>query len=93
MNRKQLVKDVADRSGLTQEQVDTALSSLTEVVTDSVKAGDKVVVPGFVSFERVERAARSGRNPQTGEAMEIPAQHAVKVSAGKALRVAVRKNR
>jgi len=93
MNRKQLVKGVADRSGLTQEQVDTALNGLTEVVTDSVKAGDKVVVPGFVSFERVERAARSGRNPQTGEAMEIPAQHAVKVSAGKALRVAVRENR
>lgn len=93
MNRKQLVKDVAGRSGLTQDQVDSVISGLTDVVTASVKAGDKVVVPGFVSFERVERAARSGRNPQTGESMEIPAQHAVKVSAGKALRTAVRGSR
>lgn len=93
MNRKELVKGVAERSGLTQDQVDSVLNGLADVVTDSVKSGDKVVVPGFVSFERVERAARAGRNPQTGEAMQIPAQHAVKVSAGKALRVAVRKAR
>ncbi len=90
MNRKQLVKDVADRSGLTQDQVDSVLGGVVDAVTASVKAGDKVVVPGFVSFEQVERAARSGRNPQTGESMQIPAQKAVKVSAGKALKDAVR---
>jgi len=93
MNRKQLVKDVAGRSGLSQEQVDTVLTGLADAVTASVTQGNKVMLPGFVSFERVERSARSGRNPQTGEAMEIPAQHAVKVSAGKALRVAVREAR
>lgn len=90
MNRKQLVKDVADKSGLTQEQVDSVLTGVVDAVTTAVKAGDKVVVPGFVSFEQVQRAARTGRNPQTGETMEIAAQRAVKVSAGKALKDAVR---
>ncbi len=90
MNRKQLVRDVADRSGLSQEQVDSVINGVVDAVTASVKSGDKVIVPGFVSFEQVERAARTGRNPQTGAAMEIPAQKAVKVSAGKALKDAVR---
>jgi len=90
MNRKQLVRDVADRSGLSQEQVDSVINGVVDAVTASIKSGDKVIVPGFVSFEQVERAARTGRNPQTGAAMEIPAQKAVKVSAGKALKDAVR---
>lgn len=90
MNRKQLVRDVAHRSGLSQEQVDSVINGVVDAVTASVKSGDKVIVPGFVSFEQVERAARTGRNPQTGAAMEIPAQKAVKVSAGKALKDAVR---
>lgn len=90
MNRKQLVKDVADRSGLTQDQVDSVLTGVIDTVTARVKAGDKVMVPGFVSFEPTQRSARTGRNPQTGESMEIPAQKAVKVSAGKALKDAVK---
>lgn len=90
MNRKQLVKKVADRSGLTQDQVDSVLTGVIDSVTAAVQAGDKVTVPGFVSFEQTRRAARTGRNPQTGETMQIPAQTAVKVSAGKVLKEAVR---
>ena len=90
MNRKQLVKDVADSTGLSQDQVDSVLSGVVDSVTTAVAAGDKVVVPGFVSFEQVDRSARTGRNPQTGESIDIPAQKAVKVSAGKNLKDAVR---
>jgi DNA-binding protein HU-beta len=90
VNRKQLVKDVADSTGMTQDQVDTVLGGVVESVTAAVKAGNKVVVPGFVSFEQTQRSARTGRNPQTGKTMQIPAQKAVKVSAGKALKEAVR---
>ena len=90
MNRKQLVKSVADSTGLTQDQVDTALRGVVDTVTAAVKSGDKVVLPGFVSFEQTQRSARTGRNPQTGETLNIPAQKAVKVTAGKSLKDAVR---
>lgn len=90
MNRKQLVKSVADSTGLTQDQVDTAIGGVVDTVTAAVKSGDKVVVPGFVSFEPTQRSARTGRNPQTGATLNIPAQKAVKVSAGKSLKDAVR---
>lgn len=90
MNRKQLVKSVADSTGLTQDQVDTALGGVVDTVTAAVKSGDKVVLPGFVSFEQTQRSARTGRNPQTGETLNIPAQKAVKVTAGKSLKDAVR---
>jgi len=90
VNRKQLVKSVADSTGLTQDQVDTALGGVVDTVTAAVKSGDKVVLPGFVSFEQTQRSARTGRNPQTGETLNIPAQKAVKVTAGKSLKDAVR---
>ncbi len=90
MNRKQLIQNVANDTGLSQDQVDSVLTCVVDTVTDAVKSGDKVTVPGFVSFEQTHRSARTGRNPQTGDTMEIPAQKSVKVSAGKKLKDAVR---
>jgi len=86
VNRKQLVKSVADSTGLTQDQVDTALGGVVDTVTAAVKSGDKVVLPGFVSFEQTQRSARTGRNPQTGESMTIGASSGVKLSAVTALK-------
>lgn len=73
MNRKELVETVAREAGLTATQVDAALGAVLDTVTGAVADGDRVVLAGFGTFERRDRAARSGRNPQTGEAMEIPA--------------------
>jgi DNA-binding protein HU-beta len=89
MNRSDLIAAAAQRSGLTPQAVDQALSALQSVVTESLVKGDKVTIPGFVSFEAVQRSAREGRNPSTGEKMHIPARTAVKISAGQALKRAV----
>jgi DNA-binding protein HU-beta len=73
MNRKDLVEQVATEAGLAAAQADAAVSAALGAITRAVASGDRVTLPGFGTFERRERAARSGRNPQTGEAMEIPA--------------------
>ncbi|GAA1937745.1 HU family DNA-binding protein [Nocardioides hwasunensis] len=73
MNRKDLVEDVATTSGLSTAQADAAVTAVLTAITRSVAGGERVTLPGFGSFERRERAARTGRNPQTGEAMEIAA--------------------
>jgi DNA-binding protein HU-beta len=89
MNRSDVITAAAQRSGLTPQAVDQALAALQSVVTESLVNGDKVTIPGFVSFEAVQRNAREGRNPSTGEKMHIPARTAVKISAGQALKRAV----
>ena len=67
--------------------VDATLKGLFEVVAGVVAKGDeKISIPGFVSFEQTDRAARTGRNPQTGEALQVPAGTAVKISAGAKLK-------
>lgn len=81
MNRKELVQAVADRAGKSQADVDDVLHALADVVTERVVANDTVTIQGFVKFEQTQRQARTGRNPQTGAEMQIPAQAAVKVSA------------
>jgi DNA-binding protein HU-beta len=89
MNRSELVSAVAERSGVSAKQADTVLKAFAEVVGDVVSKGqEKVTLPGFLTFERVERAARTARNPQTGDPIQIPAGHAVKVSAGSTLKAA-----
>nr|MDQ3353860.1 HU family DNA-binding protein [Actinomycetota bacterium] len=67
--------------------VDATLKGLFEVVAGVVAKGDdKITLPGFISFEQVDRAARTGRNPQTGESIDVPASKAVKISAGSKLK-------
>ncbi|HWH34241.1 MAG TPA: HU family DNA-binding protein [Acidimicrobiales bacterium] len=87
MNRSELVDAVSQRSGVESRDVDATLKGLFDVVAGVVaKGGDKVTIPGFISFEQVDRAARTGRNPQTGEAIDVPASKAVKISAGSKLK-------
>ncbi len=87
MNRTQLVKAVAEETGLSQTDVDTVLEAFQKVVGEVVAAGEeKLTIQGFLSFEQVARAARTGRNPRTGEPVEIAASKAVKVTAGSKLK-------
>ncbi len=88
MNRKEVVSSIAQRSGLSAASVDTVLTELDQVLLEAVGRGEKVQLPGLLTVERVERAARTGRNPRTGEEIEIPAGHGVKVTAGSRLKEA-----
>ncbi|MDY7102542.1 MAG: HU family DNA-binding protein [Actinomycetota bacterium] len=91
MTKTELVAAIAERTDLSRADVDKTLKGFIDVVSETVAKGDeKVSIPGFLTFEQTERKARSGRNPQTGEVIEIPAQKAVKVSAGSQLKSAVK---
>ncbi len=86
MNKTELVAAIADKAGLQKKDAEKALAAFTEVVTETLKNGDKIQLVGFGTFEVSERAARTGRNPQTGEEMIIAASKAPKFKAGKALK-------
>ena len=90
MNRAELVTALADRSGQPKNVVDAVVGVLGEVVGEALVAGEKVTIPGLLTAESVERAARTGRNPQTGEALEIAASTGVKLSAVTALKTQVK---
>ncbi len=92
MNRTELVSAIAAQTGSTATSVDQILAGLSSVITEQLVKGEKVTIPGFVTFETADRAARTGRNPQTGETLQIAAQRAVKVSAGQSLKRAVAGN-
>lgn len=89
MNKNEFVTAIAEKSGLTKKDAEAALNAYTEVVTDALKAGDSVQLIGFGTFEVRERAARQGRNPHTGEAIEIAAAKAPAFKPGKALKDAI----
>ena len=89
MKKQELIAAMAEKSGLTKKDTEAALKAIVDVITDSLKKGDKVQIVGFGTFEVSERAAREGRNPHTGEAMQIAASKAPKFKAGKALKDAV----
>ncbi|ROR73801.1 HU family DNA-binding protein [Bogoriella caseilytica] len=89
VNRTELVAAIAERTELTKTDSEAALSALQEVLIDSLSKGEPVKITGLLSVERVERAARTGRNPRTGEEIQIPAGYGVKISAGSALKKAV----
>lgn len=89
MNKTELVAAMADKAGLTKKDADAALKAFTEVVEETLKAGDSIQLIGFGTFEVAERAERTGRNPQTGAEMVIPASKAPKFKAGKALKEAL----
>lgn len=83
MNKGELVDEVARKAEVTKKQADAVLSAALEVIMQAVSEGDKVTLVGFGSFESRERKAREGRNPKTGEKMEIPATRVPAFSAGK----------
>lgn len=91
MNKAELVSAIAERSGQSAAAVGSVLSAFEDVVTDTVAGGGKVQIPGFLSFERAERAARTGRNPATGQEIQIAASTVPKVKVGKSFKDAVNK--
>ena len=86
MNKTELVAAVAEQAGLSKKDAEAAVKAFTEVVAEALKAGDKIQLVGFGTFEVSERAAREGRNPRTGETMTIEASKTPKFKAGKALK-------
>ena len=94
MNKGELVDVVAEKASVTKKQADAVLSAALEAIMEAVSDGDKVTLVGFGSFESRERKAREGRNPTTGDKMEIPATRVPAFSAGKLFkdRVAPPKN-
>ena len=89
MNKTELIDAMAQKTGLSKAKSEEALKAFTEVVTEELKAGGKIQLVGFGTFEVTERAARDGRNPRTGETMTIAATKTPKFKAGKALKDAV----
>lgn len=89
MNKSELVDAIASGCGLTKANASQVLDTFMSTVTDALKRGGKVVIPGFGSFSTGNRSARTGRNPQTGAAIQIKAARVPKFSAGKSLREAV----
>ena len=86
MNKTELVAAIAEQTELSKKDAEKALKAFTDIVADELKKGEKVQLVGFGTFEVSERAAREGRNPQSGEPMTIAAYKAPKFKAGKALK-------
>lgn len=86
MNKTELVAAIAEQTELSKKDAEKALKAFTDIVADELKKGEKVQLVGFGTFEVSERAAREGRNPQSGETMTIAASKAPKFKAGKALK-------
>ena len=86
MNKTELVAAIAKKANISKKDAENALKAFTDAVADELKKGGKVQLVGFGTFEVSERAAREGRNPQSGEVMKIAASKAPKFKAGKALK-------
>lgn len=91
MKKVELVEAVSKKAGLTKADAERAVSAFTDVVTEALVNGDKIPLVGFGTFSVTERAAREGRNPQTGAVVNIPARKGVNFKAGSALKEAVNK--
>ena len=84
MNKTELVAAIAEKAGLSKKDAEGAVKAFTDTVAEQLKSGEKIQLVGCGTFEVAERAARTGKNPQTGEAIKIPASKAPKFKAGKA---------
>ncbi|NLT14140.1 MAG: HU family DNA-binding protein [Clostridiales bacterium] len=91
MNKADLISKIAVNSGLSKKDSEKALAATIDAIVDSLKEGEKVQLVGFGIFDVKERAARTGRNPKTKEAIKIPASRTPQFKAGKALKDAVAK--
>ena len=89
MNKTELIGAIAEKSGLSKKDSEKSLNAALDAITEALVAGDKVQLVGFGAFEVKSRAARTGRNPRTKEAIEIPASKTPLFKAGKALKDAV----
>jgi DNA-binding protein HU-beta len=88
MNKAELVSAIAKRAEVPASTVDAVIDGLREELVEAITRGDKVALPGLLTVERSQRSARTGRNPQTGESIEIAAANTVKVTAGSVLKKA-----
>lgn len=91
MNKTELVEKVAGTAGLTKTQAEAAINAFVETVTDVLVSGDKIALKGFGTFEVRARDARTGRNPRTGETMQIAASKVPAFKASSTLKTAVNK--
>ena len=82
MNKSELIEKVAGQANLSKADAEKAVNAFIGVVESAVASDDKVTLPGFGAWSRTQRAARTGRNPRTGEPVQIPAAKAVKFSVG-----------
>ncbi|WP_349361377.1 HU family DNA-binding protein [Stappia sp.] len=89
MNKNDLIAAVAEKTGLTKAQAGEAVDATLDVITEALKGGAEVRIIGFGNFSVTERAASEGRNPRTGDTIQIPASKAPKFKAGKGLKDAV----
>lgn len=90
MNKTELIAAIAEKSAISKKDAEKALAAFTETVVDVLKAGDKITLVGFGTFETRERAARTGINPQTGAKIKIAASKNPVFKAGKALKDAIK---
>lgn len=86
MNKTELIDKIAEDAGIEKKAAEQALKSTLNAITDAVASGEKVTLPGFGTFERRERAAREGRNPQTGETLRIAKAKVPAFKAGAAFK-------
>lgn len=91
MNKAELINAIADETGLSKKDTEATINSFVNVVSNALENKDKVQLIGFGTFETRERAARTGRNPQTNEEIKIPASTTPAFKAGKALKERVNK--
>lgn len=91
MTKDEFIAKVATQTGQSKAQVDKTVKAALTTISDTLKQGDKITFVGFGTFMTAKRAARTGRNPQTGEKMKIKASKVAKFRAGKSLREAVKK--
>ncbi len=89
MNKTELIDHIAETAGITKGQANAAMDAFTDGITSALKKGDSVTLVGFGTFSVSERSARTGRNPQTGEAIKIKARKVAKFKAGKGFSTAV----
>jgi len=90
MNKGDLVEKIASEVGLTKRASSEAVGAITSVITEALARGEKATLVGFGAFQVMERKARRGKNPQTGQTIEVPAKKVPKFKAGRGLGEAVR---
>jgi len=90
INKDALISAISAKTELSKKDIEMTIDAMTEVITKSIKAGDKVALTGFGTFRVSDRAAREGINPQTKERIQIPAMKVPKFTAGKVLKEAVK---
>jgi len=90
MNKAELISEVSEKVGITKKEIGNIVDAIMEAIKKALSRGEKVTLVGFGTFQVMERKARRGRNPQTGEEIQIPAKKVSKFRAGKGLREKVK---